>query len=41
MTADELLAKLEKEGLKPSGEASRALLLRRVSLDLTTFWTGS
>ncbi|MCE9608945.1 MAG: PSD1 and planctomycete cytochrome C domain-containing protein [Chthoniobacter sp.] len=30
-----VLARLEKEGLKPSVEAERAVLLRRVSLDLT------
>ncbi|MFN0110982.1 MAG: DUF1549 domain-containing protein, partial [Blastocatellia bacterium] len=30
-----ILARLEKEGLKPSPEADRATLLRRVSLDLT------
>ena len=30
-----ILAKLEKEGLKPSPEAGRATLLRRVSLDVT------
>jgi hypothetical protein len=30
-----VLAKLEGEGLKPSGEADRATLIRRVSLDLT------
>jgi hypothetical protein len=30
-----VLARLEKEGLKPSPEASRETLLRRVSLDLT------
>jgi hypothetical protein len=30
-----ILARLEKEGLKPSPEASRAQLLRRVSFDLT------
>jgi hypothetical protein len=30
-----LLARLESEGLKPSQEADRAALLRRVSLDLT------
>lgn len=30
-----VLARLEKEGLKPSPEADRATLLRRVSLDLT------
>ena len=30
-----VLARLEKEGLKPSAEADRAVLLRRVSLDLT------
>jgi hypothetical protein len=30
-----VLARLEKEGLKPSPEASRAALLRRVSFDLT------
>ncbi len=30
-----VLAKLEKEGLKPSPEADRATLIRRVSLDLT------
>ncbi|MBV8550568.1 MAG: DUF1553 domain-containing protein [Acidobacteriaceae bacterium] len=30
-----VLAKLEKEGLKPSAEADRAILLRRVYLDLT------
>jgi mono/diheme cytochrome c family protein len=30
-----ILARLEKEGLKPSAEASRETLLRRVSLDLT------
>jgi hypothetical protein len=30
-----ILARLEKEGLKPSPEAERAVLLRRVSLDLT------
>ena len=29
-----VLARLEKEGLKPSGEADKATLLRRVSLDL-------
>ncbi len=32
---DFVLARLEKEGLKPSPEADRALLLRRLSLDLT------
>ena len=30
-----VLARLEKEGLKPSPEADRATLIRRVSLDLT------
>ncbi|HTI69761.1 MAG TPA: PSD1 and planctomycete cytochrome C domain-containing protein [Candidatus Limnocylindria bacterium] len=30
-----VLARLEKEGLKPSPEADRAALIRRVSLDLT------
>lgn len=30
-----VLARLEKEGLKPSPEAQRTVLLRRVSLDLT------
>jgi hypothetical protein len=30
-----VLARLEKEGLRPSPEAERAVLLRRVSLDLT------
>ena len=30
-----ILARLEREGLKPSPEADRATLLRRVSLDLT------
>jgi len=30
-----ILARLEKEGLEPSPEADKALLLRRVSLDLT------
>ncbi len=30
-----ILARLEKEGLKPSPEADRATLLRRVTLDLT------
>jgi hypothetical protein len=30
-----ILARLEKEGLKPSPEADKAALLRRVSLDLT------
>lgn len=30
-----LLARLEKEGLRPSPEANRATLLRRLSLDLT------
>ena len=30
-----ILARLEKEGLKPSPEADRARLLRRVSFDLT------
>ncbi|WP_166823160.1 DUF1553 domain-containing protein [Thalassoroseus pseudoceratinae] len=30
-----IIARLEREGLKPSPEADRALLLRRVSLDLT------
>ena len=30
-----ILARLEKEGLKPSPEADRAALIRRVSLDLT------
>jgi mono/diheme cytochrome c family protein len=30
-----ILARLEKEGLKPAPEADRATLLRRVSLDLT------
>jgi hypothetical protein len=30
-----ILARLEKEGLRPSAEASRETLLRRVSLDLT------
>jgi hypothetical protein len=30
-----ILAKLEREGLKPSPEADRATLIRRVSLDLT------
>ena len=30
-----ILARLEKEGLKPSPEADRATLIRRVSLDLT------
>jgi hypothetical protein len=30
-----ILARLEKEGLKPSSEADRATLLRRVTLDLT------
>ncbi len=30
-----IVAKLEKEGLKPSPEATRAVLLRRVYLDLT------
>jgi hypothetical protein len=29
-----VLARLDKEGLKPSAEANRAILLRRVSLDL-------
>ena len=29
-----ILARLEKEGLQPSPEASKAALLRRVSLDL-------
>ena len=32
---DFVLARLEKEGLSPSPEAGRALLLRRLSLDLT------
>jgi hypothetical protein len=32
-----VLARLEREGLKPSPEAPRAALLRRVSLDLTGF----
>jgi hypothetical protein len=30
-----VLARLEKEGMKPSAETERAVLLRRVSLDLT------
>ena len=30
-----VLAKLDSEGIKPSGEADKAILLRRVSLDLT------
>lgn len=30
-----VLAKLEKEGLKPSGEAEKQTLIRRVTLDLT------
>ncbi|MEZ4776315.1 MAG: DUF1553 domain-containing protein [Bacteroidia bacterium] len=30
-----VLARLEKEGLKPASEADKAVLLRRVSLDLT------
>ena len=30
-----ILARLEREGLKPSVEAERHLLIRRVSLDLT------
>lgn len=30
-----ILARLEKEGLRPSAEADRATLLRRVSLDIT------
>ena len=30
-----IIARLEREGLKPSPEADKALLLRRVSLDLT------
>jgi hypothetical protein len=30
-----VLAKLDAEGIKPSGEAAKATLLRRVSLDLT------
>ncbi len=30
-----ILARLEREGLKPSGEADRAALLRRVTYDLT------
>src|SRR5205814_9687987 len=30
-----ILARLEKEGLRPSPEADRATLIRRVSLDLT------
>jgi len=30
-----ILARLEREGIKPSGEADRTTLLRRISLDLT------
>ncbi len=30
-----MLSRLESEGLKPSVEASRSVLIRRVSLDLT------
>jgi mono/diheme cytochrome c family protein len=30
-----VLARLEKEGVKPSGQASREVLIRRVTLDLT------
>ena len=30
-----VLARLEREGINPSPEADRALLLRRVTLDLT------
>ena len=30
-----ILARLEREGLEPSGEAERGILIRRVTLDLT------
>ncbi len=35
-----VLARLRREGLEPSGEASRATLLRRVTLDLTGLPAG-